>query len=230
MSRPVWRVGEDEQHLGERKGKQRGKYNTGALPVEKQRRLESLPDWSWAAREDRWEESFAQLRDYVAENGTALVPNACVWKGFPLGSWINKQRTMYDRGKSTRSSTSPRGAARLVLGCQRVPVGAGVQVPDRVRRRARLRAGAGGVSGGRLQPRQVGLQRADEPSQRCAGTGTRSAAGSSSRVELVSASDKWEKFYAALAEYAELTGTSEVSSKLTVKGLSLGAWAETSAA
>jgi hypothetical protein len=38
-------------------------------------------------------------------------------------------------------------------------------------------------------------------------------------------SDKWQKFYAALAEYAELTGTSEIPSELTVKGLSLGAWA-----
>ncbi len=85
--------------LGGWVSKQRGKYNTGALSVEKQQRLESLPGWSWAAHEDRWEESFTQLRDYVAENGTALVPMSFVWKGFPLGSWINKQRTMYDGGK-----------------------------------------------------------------------------------------------------------------------------------
>ena len=212
--------------LGGWVSKQRGKYNAGTLPVEKQQQLESLPDWSWSAHEDRWEESFAQLRDYVAKNGTALVANNCVWKGFPLGSWINKQRTTYDSGKidpirQRRLEEVPgwswdvndyRWEQGFEYLTEYVAVHRSAQVPVRY------------VVGGYNLGKWVFKQRANHRNEVLDPERVR-------RLEALagwswsSHADKWEKFYAALAGYAESAGTSEVSSNLTVEGLNLGAWA-----
>jgi superfamily II DNA or RNA helicase len=212
--------------LGGWVSKQRGKYNTGTLPVEKQRRLESLPDWSWAAHGDRWEESFAQLCDYVAENGTALVPNSCVWKGFPLGGWINRQRTMYDRGKidparQRRLEELPgwswdvneyRWEQGFRYLTEYIAEHGSAQVPAQY------------VVNGYNLGKWVFKQRANYRNEVLDPERIR-------RLEALAGwswsphSEKWEKFYAALAEYAKLTGTSEMSSNLTVNGLSLGTWA-----
>ena len=212
--------------LGGWVSKQRGRYNAGTLPIGRQRRLESLPDWSWAALHDRWEESFDQLRDYVEENGTAVVPHSCVWKGFRLGSWINKQRGDYNDGtidpaRRSRLEELPRWSwdvneHRWERGFKYltsyVAEHGDAQVPaDYVT--------ADGYNLGKWVFKQrtnhrKGVLDADRIRR------LEALAGWSWQPHV----DRWEGFYSALAEYAELTGSADVSSKLNLKGMWVGVW------
>ena len=54
--------------------------------------FESLPEWSWNALEDKWNEGFNYLKKYVAEQGHARVPNIFKYDGFNLGTWVATQR------------------------------------------------------------------------------------------------------------------------------------------
>jgi hypothetical protein len=55
--------------------------------------LESLPAWSWSPHEGAWKEFHHEMKLYVEEKDTALVPQ--VYKsasGYPLGSGLNSVR------------------------------------------------------------------------------------------------------------------------------------------
>jgi superfamily II DNA or RNA helicase len=77
---------------------QRTKHKRGGLDAERRRRLEKVPGWSWDPFADQWEEGFRRLVDYVSQHGDARVPRSCVLDGFTLGGWVQKQRSVFNRG------------------------------------------------------------------------------------------------------------------------------------
>ena len=77
-------------NLGTWLGTQRTRRNR--LTDEQTARLKALPDWTWDARLDPWEETFALLVGYVQREGTARVPQRHIEAGVNLGTWVNTQR------------------------------------------------------------------------------------------------------------------------------------------
>jgi superfamily II DNA or RNA helicase/uncharacterized protein (DUF2267 family) len=74
----------------------------GMTPT-RQARLEALPGWSWNTIEDAWEVGYSRLKDFVAREGHARVPfDYKTENGYPIGSWVNTQRTLRDRLPSVR--------------------------------------------------------------------------------------------------------------------------------
>lgn len=90
---------------------QRGRKNRrgggGAMPPERQARLEALKGWSWEPKQDSWEIGFRHLTEYCNENGNCLVPTLHVLlNGFKLGGWVGTQR-------QRRGTLSPERETRL---------------------------------------------------------------------------------------------------------------------
>lgn len=74
---------------------------------DRKQRLEQLPGWTLNARGDWWENWFRMLQEYVAEYGTARVPQTFVTAGGDkLGAWVSNQ-------KSTRKNLSDERRERL---------------------------------------------------------------------------------------------------------------------
>lgn len=73
------------------------KGNEPSLTPERQARLENVhPSWSWAPRRDVWHERYGLLQEFVREHRHAVVPIDYKTKnGFPLGRWVDRQRTEY---------------------------------------------------------------------------------------------------------------------------------------
>jgi len=67
--------------------------------------IKNIPFWVWDARNQRWEEAFTALLDYIAENGDPHVPankhQVVLRSGrkLDLSRWCVKQRYAYDDGK-----------------------------------------------------------------------------------------------------------------------------------
>ncbi len=77
------------------------------LPLERRKRLEALPGWTWDTRVTRWEEMFAAITSYVKKNGHSRVPrNYLTAGGRTLGNWITLMR-------SRRADVSKERQARL---------------------------------------------------------------------------------------------------------------------
>jgi Helicase associated domain len=88
----------DGYPLGKWVEKQRDRHTGGTLDADRERRLQARPGWTWDPRVDLWEEGFTRLLDYVERNGHARVPFSCAVDGYPLGSWVNTQRTKHAKG------------------------------------------------------------------------------------------------------------------------------------
>ncbi|MGO9157758.1 helicase associated domain-containing protein, partial [Mycobacterium sp.] len=78
--------------------KQRGLHAKGTLDADRERRLQDLPGWTWDTLDDRWEEGFSRLLDYVEHNGDAHVPQSYRVDGYWLGNWVAIQRTLHAKG------------------------------------------------------------------------------------------------------------------------------------
>ncbi|MEV0761705.1 Helicase associated domain protein [Nocardia sp. NPDC050435] len=82
--------------LGQWVGVQRIAFAKDALAAERVERLRALPMWSWDPIADQWEEGFARLTVFVAENGHARVPQSYVDRtGYSLGRWVSTQRVAF---------------------------------------------------------------------------------------------------------------------------------------
>lgn len=63
------------------------------LDSDKKQKLESLPNWSWNAHQDKWDQSFVELQNFSKTNNSSLVPtNLVTSTGIKLGNWVNSQR------------------------------------------------------------------------------------------------------------------------------------------
>jgi superfamily II DNA or RNA helicase len=88
----------DGYRLGGWVGEQRANYTEGTLKVDRQRRLEDLPGWTWDGRAEQWEEGFRRVLEYVERRGRARVPQSYTVDGYRLGSWCQLQRSNYAEG------------------------------------------------------------------------------------------------------------------------------------
>jgi superfamily II DNA or RNA helicase len=94
---------EDGYPLGTWVNWQRHGYRQGTLDLQRQGRLEALPDWTWETREAAWEEAFERLQSYACREGQSLVPTSYRDRdGFKLGDWVARQRQRRQRGTLTR--------------------------------------------------------------------------------------------------------------------------------
>ena len=59
--------------------------------------LEMLPQWSWDAIEDKWNDGFEYLNKYIEEFGHARVPHGFNYGDFNLGVWVGYQRRGKDK-------------------------------------------------------------------------------------------------------------------------------------
>lgn len=72
-------------------------------------RLESIPGWTWAPKQERWEIGFMELLEYVKVHGHAKVPlTHATPQGFWLGRWVATARR-----KMLRNELSPERATKL---------------------------------------------------------------------------------------------------------------------
>ena len=82
-------------NLGSWLSNQRRKRNK--IDLDKIQLLEALPQWSWDALEDKWEEGFSYLKQYVDEYGHSKVPTQLIYGNFKLGSWLCNNKRKKDK-------------------------------------------------------------------------------------------------------------------------------------
>jgi len=95
---PTYHV-EDGFKLGQWVAHRRIDHRRGIFELERQRRLEALPGWTWHAFDERWEVGFARLKQFVEREGHASVPKPHVEDRFKLGTWVEIQRSVHRKGK-----------------------------------------------------------------------------------------------------------------------------------
>jgi hypothetical protein len=77
---------------------QRAKFKQGALHAERVRRLSEIPGWSWDPFAAQSEDGFSKLVEYSERHGHTLVPRSYLIDGFNLRGWVQKQRSVFNRG------------------------------------------------------------------------------------------------------------------------------------
>jgi len=98
----------DGFNLGGWIARQRARNRKGLLTVERQKKLEKLPDWTWNKSKYRpnWHEHLSNLIEYTKEYGNTNVPLKYKTKdGFLLGRWVSQQRFLYKKRKLTTERT-----------------------------------------------------------------------------------------------------------------------------
>ena len=90
----------DGKHLGNWIFRQRQLYKSNVLTEEQIKKLDSI-GMDWMDRVDRiWEIRFLEAKNYSEEYGNLSVPkNYRTKTDFPLGIWIQKQRSLYKNNK-----------------------------------------------------------------------------------------------------------------------------------
>ena len=90
----------DGKHLGSWILRQRQLYKSNSLTDEQIKKLDSI-GMDWMDRVDRvWENGFIEAKNYSEEYGNLSVPkNYRSNTGFPLGIWIQRQRSLYKNKK-----------------------------------------------------------------------------------------------------------------------------------
>ena len=71
------------------------------IRLDRQQRLEALPDWSWTPESDRlkasWEKAFANLKQFLEREGHSRMPSRYKTDdGFSLARWVDRQRSRRD--------------------------------------------------------------------------------------------------------------------------------------
>lgn len=79
---------------------QRRHGQVGKLTEERRERLDSIPGWVWSLEEERWENGFRHLLEYIGVRRHSRVGQTYETEDkFRLGAWVNFQRTRYNQGK-----------------------------------------------------------------------------------------------------------------------------------
>lgn len=95
----------DETYLGENLGwwasLQRQSKNKGLLENEKVLQLESVRNWTWDVKADKWEHGYSKLIEHLnANHGRPPRDKEKTEDGFGVGSWVYLQRKRYAKLKS----------------------------------------------------------------------------------------------------------------------------------
>jgi hypothetical protein len=77
---------------------QRSNYNSGKLSLDRAKKLELLPGWTWDPLGDSWNKFYELVIQFSEEFGHATFPATTIYRGQALGSWLNTQRTSYNKG------------------------------------------------------------------------------------------------------------------------------------
>ena len=73
------------------------------MTLEQAEMLKSLKGWVWDAFEEKWEQGFAHLEQFVAEFGHCKVPKRYLSPDkFTLGTWVLYQRMGFAQKKISR--------------------------------------------------------------------------------------------------------------------------------
>lgn len=90
----------DGKHLGNWVLRQRQLYKSNSLTDEQVKKLNSI-GMDWMHRVDRiWENGFLEAKNYSEEYGNLSIPkNYRTETDFPLGIWIQRQRSLYKSNK-----------------------------------------------------------------------------------------------------------------------------------
>ena len=85
--------------LGTWANDQRKRYRRGHLLLDRIRRLETLPGWAWSPQDAEWEDGFSTFEQFIAREGQTHVPDGHQENGYPLRSWVTRQRSLYRTGR-----------------------------------------------------------------------------------------------------------------------------------
>ena len=61
--------------------------------------LTALPGWRWTPTQDRWQEGLDALTTYVSRYGAATPGRGDTVAGYPLGAWVNTQKSAHKAGR-----------------------------------------------------------------------------------------------------------------------------------
>jgi hypothetical protein len=93
-------ITQDGYKLGAWVNSQRVAYRNGKLQLEYQKKLEQLPKWTWNPSETAWQKGFQYLCEHVKRKGYPIVPISYFTEdGYNLGFWVANQRKTYQKGK-----------------------------------------------------------------------------------------------------------------------------------
>lgn len=89
---------EGEHGLGPWVNGQRTSHMKGNLEPERINKLEKVKGWTWAPKQDRWEEYYAYTARYTLIHGHARIPDAYRVNDKQVGKWVGKQRQAKKNG------------------------------------------------------------------------------------------------------------------------------------
>jgi superfamily II DNA or RNA helicase len=94
---------EQGYRLGQWVASQRNHFREGSLPQQRVNLLETIPGWTWAPRDARWDEQFSFAKALVDELGTSLLGRSAVdRRGNRVGQWLHSQRSSKGEGTDSR--------------------------------------------------------------------------------------------------------------------------------
>ncbi|MFC8383572.1 Helicase associated domain protein [Nocardia sp. NPDC057272] len=201
---------------------QRASHAEGRSQPDREARLETLPEWSWDPRSDRWEASFRHMVTYVDEHGHARVPKDYTLDGCRLGGWAQIQRSRY-----ATSALAPARIERL----QALPGWSWSPDADQWDKFFGLLVAYVEEHGNARVPQaytvdghRLGSWLSNQRHQLAKGT---LAAGRAERLQALSGwtvVDPWEEWFAMLVAYAEKHGHTRVPKNHSEQDLRLGNW------
>ena len=73
------------------------------MKPDRRHRLEALPDWSWNAFSDAWQEGFSFLKEFAdRESHCRVTSTHKTGDGYRLGQWVSIQRRNRDKIEADR--------------------------------------------------------------------------------------------------------------------------------